>query len=137
MTKKSGHTWDEVQAALARLYVGDHADPDEEKKVQRIEIQQAAEGESIKQEDTKKKEPRLTDVPKTTEEALDIIHKWESSCPEDAPQIPTSIAHCCMDTDESVLDQPWYGSAKDEVRSYVTEELYIRKSISCATSRCV
>lgn len=137
MQERSGYTWDKVQAALARIYVGDHADPDEEKKVQKIQIQEAAQGESLAQEETKEKKVRMTDVPKTVEEARAIITKWEQSYPEDAPKVPHSIAHCCMNTSETVSSQPWYGTAREEVESYVTEENYIHSKLLIVDDRTV
>lgn len=137
MESRSGYTWDKVQAALARIYVGDHADPDEEKKVQKIEIQEAAQGESIAQEETKEKKIRMTEVPKTVQEAQAIITKWEQSCPENVPMLPGSIAHCCMNTPETVANQPWYGTAREEVASYVTEEDYIHSKLLIVDDRTV
>lgn len=131
MEERSGYKWEDVQAALARVWVGDHADPDEEKKVQKIEIQEAARGEALKQDEQQKdKVQKMTTVPKTTKEALDIIEKWENSCPTDAPKIQPSISHLCMDTPEKVKDQPWYGSEKEEVASYVTEIAYIHRYVA-------
>ena len=86
---------------------------------------------------TKSKAPVVQiELPKTYDEALDIIRRFEAGAPVDH-RIADSVAHHVLQSDGSLLDEPWVGSEESERAAYVQEELYIHSKVMIVDDRRV
>lgn len=65
------------------------------------------------------------DLPKTFDEAWDIIHRFEKGAEPDEVVVD-SVAHHALKGTGSLLDEPWHGSEASERLAYVTEGAWFR-----------
>ena len=125
MVTRSGLTWAEVQAALARIYIGNQPNAQEMLNNSTIKIHATSEGESLNQEKTKSTEEPFIQVkvPQSIPEARDVLQKWRNAFP--AGQSPTnSVSHCCM-LGGDLMREPVFRNEIDEKQAYITEEKWV------------
>ena len=68
---------------------------------------------------TKSKAPTVQiGLPKSYDEALDIIQRFEAGAPADH-RIADSVSHHVLQSNGSLLDEPWFGSEDSERSAYV------------------
>lgn len=67
------------------------------------------------------------DLPKTFDEAWDIIHRFEQGAEPDEV-VADSVTHHALKGTGSLLDEPWHGSEESERLAYVTEGASISAS---------
>jgi len=97
----------------------------------------ATEGESLKQENTKKGEIQKVKLPATVAEAQQIVDRFEAAAPAEAKEMNDSIRHHVLQSGGSIMDERWYGSAEEERDAFVQEELYIHSKLLIVDDRRV
>ncbi|GAA5839628.1 hypothetical protein JCM11251_003562 [Rhodosporidiobolus azoricus] len=132
--ERSGVSWEQAQAALARVYLGSDALESELKKnriVKIVDSRKGAEkltlvtGEANKEAN---KNPVLeVPLPQSYDEALDIVRRFEQGA-DQRDSIADSVAHHSQASGMSLLDEPWSGNEEAERAAYVTEQCYIHSS---------
>ncbi|CCA77742.1 related to phospholipase D [Serendipita indica DSM 11827] len=135
MEKQSGVTLHEAQIALAKQWVGEPTIWSQPK----IGIQKPLPTqEGIVLENTKV-EVEEVEFPKTVEEAVETIRKFESAAKTLRPdhEVSDSIAHHAMIDDTSLLDEKWLGTEQEELDAYVSEILYIHSKLMIVDDRRV
>jgi phospholipase D1/2 len=136
MEATSGLKWQDVQAALARIYMHDPAEKGELKNNPVVRIMETATGESIKPEETKNA-PRFIEapVPETTQQGWEIVDRWRKAYPRNYPT-GEGVAHCAM-LGGDLHNEPWAGSEADETNAWITEETYIHSKLLIVDDRVV
>jgi phospholipase D1/2 len=117
---QSGIKWEQVQGALARLYMSDPAEPRELHNNPVVRIHTQAVGESIKKEETQAANQFIEGkMPVTTLEAWNIIEDWRKAYPRGYPS-GEGVARSAM-LGGDLYKEPWAGTELDEKQSYITE----------------
>lgn len=152
MEQKSGVSWDQAQAALARVFIGDVGQRYENEYNQTITVKAAAGappilllakrraclhrtvGESLSPEATTNKDKNTQEakktipLPKTVAEAEEQLQRFQATYPHQDPPVRDSVAFHCLKSGGSLLDEAWYGDKQSEAQAWVTEEAYIHTS---------
>ncbi|KAK4054720.1 hypothetical protein OIV83_000644 [Microbotryomycetes sp. JL201] len=147
MSENSGVTWEQAQAALARLWLGKDANEQEIQKNSQVTFALGIEGgEALmmadegakKSKKDKNAPPTITlDLPASYEDALGIVQRFERG-DDLQEQIADSIAHHASNSRSgSLIDEPWSGSEDSERAAFVTEELYIHSKLMIVDDRRV
>jgi len=97
----------------------------------------ATQGESLKQENTKKGEVQTVKLPATVAEAQKIVDRFEAAAPAEAKEMNDSIRHHVLQSGGSIMDERWYGSPEEERDAFVQEELYIHSKLLIVDDRRV
>jgi len=124
-------TFDQAQVALARQWLG----PDEPQPGYTVEIKSVAPtqgdpenlGSTVKAND--KEGFREIQVPRTMQEAKDIIEQFESGAPRSDETISDSVSHHVQQNSTTLLDEKWLGSEEEEKNCYVSELVYIHTKL--------
>ncbi|GAA5922074.1 uncharacterized protein JCM15063_003177 [Sporobolomyces koalae] len=143
MEERSGVTWYQAQAALARLQLGRDASEDELRKNKEVLIavpQRGGEQAAISDEARTKEQVAANEIklplPDTYEEAEQIVRRFEQADHPDE-KISDSVAHHAQKGTGSLFDEKWVGSEESERNAFVTEELYIHSKLLIADDRVV
>jgi len=137
MEQRSGIDFNEAQVALARQWIGDSYDPDTPTEVQ-IKVEQAS-TEPMVVSDKTKIETKTYRIPKTTEEAVDIIERFERSAESGRRNDDVSDnvgQHALQDTTE-LAQEEWLGTPEEELDCYVSELTYIHSKVMIVDDRRV
>ncbi|GAA5875841.1 hypothetical protein JCM16303_004016 [Sporobolomyces ruberrimus] len=141
MEERSGVTWYQAQAALARLQLGRDASEDELRKNKDVLIavpQEGGEAAALSGEAKQKvakNEVRIP-LPSTYEEAQEIVQRFEQADDIDE-KINDSVAHHAQRGTGSLFDEKWTGDEESERNAYVTEECYIHSKLMIVDDRRV
>ncbi|GAA5896328.1 uncharacterized protein JCM6883_006870 [Sporobolomyces salmoneus] len=140
MEEKSGVTWFQAQAALARLQLGPNATEDELRKNKNVLIAVPKEGgeQAALEGDTKNvaKNETKTPMPDSYEEAQRIVQRFEQADDIDE-KISDSVAHHAQKGTGSLFDEKWAGTEESERNAYVTEQCYIHSKLMIVDDRRV
>ena len=111
--KESGVSYHETQVAISRIFLGDHFSDDKSGPTV-VKIRNPAEKEEIDAKTGKRKTGKVTEValPKTVEEARDILKRFHDKLPVD--EVRDSIASNLLHGQPSTKDEIWKGSEEDE-----------------------
>ncbi|KAM0793016.1 hypothetical protein ACM66B_000508 [Microbotryomycetes sp. NB124-2] len=146
MSEKSGVTWEQAQAALARLWLGKDANEDEIAKNSKVTFALGMEGGealNLQKPDSQKSKdknalPTVTlDFPSSYDEALEIVQRFERG-DDVQEQIADSVAHHALSGNlTSLVNESWSGTEDSERAAFVTEELYIHSKLMIVDDRRV
>ncbi len=137
MEEHSGVKFNEAQVALAREWVGVGGQGQTEVTVALPSTSGTGLVQSEKGKDEKTTE--TVKIPDTTEEAQDIIHRWErasEAIPEDDNVSDNVVQHMLQD-ETSLASEDWAGSEEEERAAYVSELLYIHSKLMIVDDRRV
>ncbi|GAA5890842.1 hypothetical protein JCM6882_008832 [Rhodosporidiobolus microsporus] len=133
--ERSGVSWEQAQAALARVYLGPDALESELKKnavVKIVDSRAGAERETLDTREAGKEENKNpvieVPLPQSYDEAWATVHRFEQGA-ERREEIADSVAHHSQASGRSLLDEPWSGSEDAERNAYVTEQCYIHSKL--------
>ncbi|GAA5985829.1 hypothetical protein JCM5350_006905 [Sporobolomyces pararoseus] len=141
MEEKSGVTWYQAQAALARLQLGRNPTEDELRKNKEVLIavpQQGGEQAALAgntKDKVAKNEVRLP-IPSDYDEAERIVKQFEQADEIDE-KINDSVAHHAQAGTGSLFDEKWTGDEDSERSAFVTEETYIHSKLMIVDDRRV
>ncbi|BGP21882.1 hypothetical protein JCM10295v2_000757 [Rhodotorula toruloides] len=129
MEQKSGVSFQQAQAALARVYLG----PDALEKNKIVKFAVPQEGGETAALDVKAaaKKPNLfveIPLPQGYDDAWDIIHRFERA-DDVREQISDSLAHHANHSGGNVETELWCGDEASERNAFVTEETYIHSKL--------
>ncbi|KAL1408303.1 hypothetical protein Q8F55_005109 [Vanrija albida] len=137
MEEKSGVTFHEAQVALSRVYVGDPGEDADDDAVVFIE---KSHDQLTKGDNTNKKGKTAQDavpLPKTVQDAKDIIHKFEAAAVNAIAEVPDNICQDALKSGVHVKAEGWAGSEQEELDSFVTEQCYIHTKLMIVDDRRV
>lgn len=130
MERQSGVRWPEVQAAIARMHIGDSPLEIEEENNRTLRFKPMKYGEMLNanaattDKNSKGEEAiQYIDLPPNTAAAMSIIRAWEAACPPELREIPETISRNTLQSGRSTANEPWYGSEEAEKDAFVSEEL--------------
>ncbi|EJT97673.1 phospholipase D [Dacryopinax primogenitus] len=129
MEQKSGVTFREAQAALARIWTGDSHPPELSNVT--IAVPKADTGDTANLGTTQQNvEPVQVKAPKTVEEAREILKKFESAARMPLETVVSdSVAQHALQDRTELKDEKWLGTEEEEKSCYVTEEVYIHSKL--------
>ncbi|KAF9027624.1 phospholipase D/nuclease [Hymenopellis radicata] len=139
MEEHSGVKFNEAQVALAREWVGVGGQGQTEVT---LALPSTSGTGLVQSEKGKGKDEKTTEtvkIPDTTEEAQDIIHRWErasEAIPEDDNVSDNVVQHMLQD-ETSLASEDWAGSEEEERSAYVSELLYIHSKVMIVDDRRV
>ncbi|GAA5895994.1 hypothetical protein JCM5296_003164 [Sporobolomyces johnsonii] len=143
MKDTSGISFEEAQAALARVNLGREANKDELAKNKEVTFEVPQEGGEVVALDVderakpQNKNPLVTlPLPQSYDEAWERVHRFEQADIV-REQIADSVAHHAQAGTGSLLDEPWSGDEESERNAYVTEETYIHSKLMIIDDRRV
>ncbi|GJN91854.1 hypothetical protein Rhopal_004878-T1 [Rhodotorula paludigena] len=133
MEEKSGVTFLQAQAALARVFLGEKPWKQELEKNKVVKFVVPAEGGEAAALDAKgapAKPNQFVEVPlpPSYDEAWNLVRRFEQG-DERREYIADSVAHHAHAGQGSLLDEAWSGDEVSERNAYVTEELYIHSKV--------
>ncbi|GAA6040745.1 hypothetical protein JCM8097_003276 [Rhodosporidiobolus ruineniae] len=135
MAERSGISFEQAQAALARVYLGKDAlesELDKNKEVTFVVPREGGEVDSLDAKEASKAEnanPTIKlPLPRSYDEACEIVRRFQEA-DEVREQISDSVAHHAMAGQGSLLDEPWTGTEESERNAWVTEETYIHSKL--------
>ncbi|GAA5940921.1 hypothetical protein JCM10213_008004 [Rhodosporidiobolus nylandii] len=135
MAERSGITFEQAQAALARVYLGRDALPAELEKNKVVHFVIPREGGELAALDPKEaskpeNQNQTVDLPlpQGYDEAWDIVRRFEQA-DDVREQISDSVAHHAQAGTGSLLDERWDGDEASERAAWVTEETYIHSKL--------
>ncbi|MCO5588220.1 hypothetical protein L7F22_042175 [Adiantum nelumboides] len=135
MEEKSGITFHEAQVAAARIFLGKEGYVSKKATVS-IRI---ADDKNRKDNDKEKgKGIQEVPLPQTTEEAMEILKKFEAATPPQDGSVRDSIAANVLHGQKPIKDEPW--PTQDEAQekeAYVTEETYVHSKLMIVDDRKV
>ncbi|GAA93975.1 uncharacterized protein L969DRAFT_322779 [Mixia osmundae IAM 14324] len=140
MESRSGVSFAEAQAALARIYMGDNTTKTEATANSIVKIAQPSRGESLAPGETQPDQVIEVKTPATVKEAHDTLRRWHDAAPSEPPNphVKNSVAHHAMRrSGGSLRDEPWYGDEESELEAFVTEESYIHSKLMIVDDRIV
>lgn len=141
MELQSGVSWPLVQAAMARLHIGDNDVPELERENNqtlrfRAPLYHDAVVSADPKQDSKGKEASHTiPIPETVYEAEQIIAKWEAAAPPEYRNVAASISRNILQSGRTIFDEAWFGSEAAEKAAFVSEELYIHSKMMIVDDR--
>ncbi|ORX37927.1 hypothetical protein BD324DRAFT_623854 [Kockovaella imperatae] len=136
MERISGVSFHEAQVALAKIYVGSDdvtGDADEVVNIEKPH-DQTTRVDQIGKADTVEKAVKL---PKTVDEARDIIHRFESALGRTDAQVSDNVCQHAFQTKTSLMDEKWAGTEATERECFVTELCYIHSKLMIVDDRRV
>ncbi|GAA6062083.1 hypothetical protein JCM10212_006506 [Sporobolomyces blumeae] len=143
MEERSGVTWYQAQAALARLQLGENPTDDEMRKNREMSIVVPREGgEQAALEATGKAKDKVTapavklTIPESYAEAFELVRRFERASDVDE-QISDSVAHHAQRGTGRLVDEKWAGSPESERDAFVCEEKYIHSKLMIVDDRRV
>ncbi|GAA5871838.1 hypothetical protein JCM3774_000315 [Rhodotorula dairenensis] len=141
MQEKSGISFEQAQAALARVYLGPEPTPQELEKNRVVKFAVPREGAEMaalgsKESVNKADETRDFPLPESFEEAWDIVRRFQAA-DNIHEEISDTVAHHCDAAGTSLLDEKWSGDEASERYAYVTEETYIHSKLLIADDQRV
>lgn len=129
--RKTGISYYETQAALARIYLGDHASSEELEKNKYVTFKLAQKGESMEvgTRDMKAQDGETINIqlPNTIEEARERLRTWSEAASRTNTRIPDTLA--TLNNPNGLENVPWSGTEESERDAFVTEELYIHTKL--------
>ncbi|CAK9780379.1 unnamed protein product [Cutaneotrichosporon oleaginosum] len=137
MEAASGVSFHEAQVAMARVFVGQPGEETDDGEVVFIE---KPHDQLTAAEETNKDKKTAQDavpLPKTVDEAIAIIEKFESGAPREDLAVSDNIGQNALESGVSVNQEPWLGTEQEERDSIVTELLYIHSKIMIVDDRRV
>ncbi|KAK4685290.1 phospholipase D1/2, partial [Tremellales sp. Uapishka_1] len=136
MEKRSGVTFHEAQVALAKVYIGSDDLKGSSDEVVNIEKphDQSTSVDQIGQKDTVEKAVRL---PKTVDEAKDVIHRFEQGAVKSDKNVSDNIGQHAMQDKTELLEEHWDGSDEEELNCLVSELCYIHSKLMIVDDRRV
>ncbi|WOO77674.1 Phospholipase D1 [Vanrija pseudolonga] len=135
MEEKSGVEFHEAQVALSRVYVGDPGEKADDDAVVYIE---KTHDQLTKGDNTNKKGKSAQDVvklPRTVEEAKNIIRKFESAAVNNIGDVPDNVCQDALRSGVNVKTEAWAGTEQEELDSIVTEQCYIHTKLMIVDDR--
>ncbi|KZV71453.1 phospholipase D [Peniophora sp. CONT] len=137
MEERSGIDFNQAQVALARQFVGDSADPEQPQEV-KIKINQAN-TDGMVVTDKSKVEEKTYKLPQSTEEAVDIIQRFEQSAEQGRRNdaVSDTVGQHALQDATTLADEQWLGSEQEELDSYVSELSYIHTKLMIVDDRRV
>lgn len=146
MEKETGISFHQVQVAAARIYLGEQGYVGDGQTVAIKTAEDAPEGGSSTkggkpEGEAEKKTIERVAMPKTVEEAMDIIRKFEAAQGSaEEERVKDSIADSVLHGQES-FDQTYWPQAEagieDEREAFVTEEVYVHSKLMIVDDRKV
>ncbi|EIW71690.1 hypothetical protein TREMEDRAFT_71238 [Tremella mesenterica DSM 1558] len=136
MEQRSGVTFHEAQVALSRIYVGSDdlkGDVDEVVNIEKAHDQ----GTSVDQIGKKDTVEKAVPLPKTVDEAKDIIRRFERAAQTDDKNVYVVFCQHAMLDKTSLSDEQWDGTEDEELGCFVTELCYIHSKIMIVDDRRV
>jgi phospholipase D1/2 len=140
MEKKSGIGFHQAQVAAARVYLGEQGMVGGQQKVAIRAAEDTSQGDKKKDKDGKTKAKVIEEVelPKTIDEAMEILRKFQSAVPEADEHVKDSIAGNVLHGQTPIKDEPWPSSDEEEEKeAYVTEETYVHSKLLIVDDRRV
>ncbi|GAA6031278.1 hypothetical protein NBRC10512_003294 [Rhodotorula toruloides] len=133
MEQKSGVSFQQAQAALARVYLGPDALKSELEKNKVVKFAVPQEGGETAALDVKAAAQKPNPVveiplPHGYDEAWDIVHRFERA-DDVREQISDSLAHHADHSGGNIATEPWCGDEASERNAFVTEETYIHSKL--------
>ena len=113
-------TFHEAQVALAKVYVGSDdvaGDVDEVVNIEKPH-DQTTRVDQIGKADTVERAVRL---PKTVDEAKEIISRFENALDRSDKEISDNVCQHAFQTETSLMDEKWAGTEETERACYVSE----------------
>ncbi|WWD20129.1 hypothetical protein CI109_104605 [Kwoniella shandongensis] len=141
MEEKSGITFHQAQVALAKIYVGSEDVGGDSDEV--VNIEQAHDStqgaDQIGKKGTVEKAIRL---PKTVDEAKDIIARFEQAAKNDDKHMHDkadtgAVGQHAMLDETSLFDEQWDGTDEEELACIVSEICYIHSKLMIVDDRRV
>lgn len=124
MEKRSGITFHQAQAALAKIQLGNAAE------VEKVVVERPA--DEIPQG---KKAVAAAPLPKTEEEARDILRRFEAGAPQDDAEISDNICQHAFMPGSSLETEKWHGTEQEELDDIVSELVYIHSKLMIVDDR--
>ncbi|KIR56547.1 phospholipase D [Cryptococcus gattii Ru294] len=137
MEKKSGITFHEAQVALAKIYTGsEDVSGGVEDEVVNIEQphDQTTGVDEIGKKDTVQRAVRL---PKTMDEAKDIINRFQQAAQNDGKHVSDNVCQHALQDSTTLFDEQWDGTEEEELSCFVSELCYIHSKIMIVDDRRV
>lgn len=139
MEKASGISFHQAQVAAARVYLGEQGYVGNKQKVA---IRSAAETRGNAEKDdsgkTKAKTIEEVDLPKTIDDAMEILRKFQTAVPAADDHVKDSIASNVFHGQTPIKDEPWPSNDEEEEKeAYVTEEVYVHSKLMIVDDRRV
>ncbi|KAI8454268.1 hypothetical protein BY996DRAFT_4582083 [Phakopsora pachyrhizi] len=129
--RRTGISYYQTQAALARIYLGDEASDKELEKNKEVTFKLAQEGESVKKGERDMKarggETISVKLPESVREAREILRAWSDAAPGYDREVADSIV--TQSHPGGLENLPWLGDEESERAAFVTEELYIHTKL--------
>ena len=135
MEQKSGISFHEAQVAAARIFLGKEGYVS---KKATVSIRIADDKNRKDDEKEKGKGIQEVSLPQTTEEAMEILKKFEAATPPQDGSVRDSIAANVLHGQKPIKDEPW--PTQDEAQekeAYVTEETYVHSKLMIVDDRKV
>ncbi|WVQ89447.1 hypothetical protein IAS59_003207 [Cryptococcus gattii] len=137
MEKESGITFHEAQVALAKIYTGsEDVSGGVEDEVVNIEQphDQTTGVDEIGKKDTVQRAVRL---PKTMDEAKDIINRFQQAAQNDGKHVSDNVCQHALQDSTTLFDEQWDGTEEEELSCFVSELCYIHSKIMIVDDRRV
>lgn len=140
MEKASGISFHQAQVAAARVYLGEQGYVSGRSKVAIRAAEDTMKQGKEKDSDgkTKAKVIEEVDLPKTVDDAMEILRKFQSAVPAADDHVKDSIAGNVFHGQTAIKDEPWPSSDEEEEKSaFVTEETYVHSKLLIVDDRRV
>ncbi|KNX49943.2 phospholipase D [Cryptococcus deuterogattii R265] len=137
MENKSGITFHEAQVALAKIYTGsEDVSGGVDDEVVNIEQphDQTTGVDEIGKKDTVQRAVRL---PKTMDEAKDIINRFQQAAQNDDKHVSDNVCQHALQDSTTLFDEQWDGTEEEELSCFVSELCYIHSKIMIVDDRRV
>ena len=130
MERNSGVSFHQAQVALARLWIGDGTS--NEKPIEKVAIKKPSPtGEGMLVSDETKTEIEEIPLPKSEEEAREIIEKFESGARglRGDEEVADTVSQHLLEDRTGLAEETWLGTEEEELDCFVTELLYIHSKV--------
>lgn len=120
METQSGIKFTEAQVALSRIWMGDSPPPSPPQSVSKKEKEKRKWSRLLLL--SKDRQPRESEVmPRTVDHAKEVIFTFQLAAKNvrEYEHVTDSVAHHAMFAATSLLDERWYGKAREERAAYV------------------
>ena len=133
---QSGVSFHEAQVALAKIFVGSEdvgGDTDEVVNIEKPH-DQTTKVDQIGKKESVEKAVRL---PKTVEEAKDIIRRFESAMERTDKHVSDNVGQHALQDKTTLFDEQWEGTEEEELSCFVSELCYIHCKLMIVDDRRV
>jgi phospholipase D1/2 len=141
MERASGISFHQAQVAAARVYLGEQGYVSGKSKVAiraAEDTSTSAATEKDKNGKTKTQVIEEVDLPKSVDDAMEILRKFETAAPRGEDHIKDTIASDILHGQTAIKDEPWPTSDEhEEKEAFVTEETYVHSKLMIVDDRKV